>query len=79
MVAECEHCGAAYAAEQWPDGKIRPIGRIGCRCGQTSFAVMREDVTRELAVRTYGNDHGFAVWLRELLDDRLPDDAAVKK
>ncbi|PSQ26737.1 hypothetical protein BRD03_09045 [Halobacteriales archaeon QS_9_68_17] len=39
VVAECEHCGA----EQWPDGKIRPIGRIGCRCGRTSFAVMRDD------------------------------------
>ena len=36
------------------------------------------DVTRELAVWTYGNDHGFAVWVRELLADRLPDDAAVK-
>ncbi|NHN46979.1 TrmB family transcriptional regulator [Halostella sp. JP-L12] len=31
------------------------------------------DVTRELAVWTYGNDHGFAVWTRELLADRLPD------
>lgn len=37
------------------------------------------DVTRELAVWTYGNDHGFAVWMRELLNDRLPDDAAVKR
>ena len=33
------------------------------------------DVTRELAVWTYGNDHGIAVWMRELLADRLPDDA----
>lgn len=36
------------------------------------------DVTRELAVWTYGNDHGFAVWIRELLADRLPDDVAQK-
>ena len=29
------------------------------------------DVTNEMAVWTYGRDHGFAVWIRELLDDRL--------
>ncbi|WP_246998862.1 TrmB family transcriptional regulator [Halosolutus gelatinilyticus] len=28
------------------------------------------DVTQELAVWTYGRDHGFAVWIRELLNDR---------
>ncbi|SDR27832.1 TrmB family transcriptional regulator [Natronobacterium texcoconense] len=29
------------------------------------------DVVHETAVWTYGRDHGFAVWMRELLDDRL--------
>ena len=31
------------------------------------------NVVNEMAVWTYGRDHGFAVWIRELLDDRLPD------
>ncbi|MCU4924756.1 TrmB family transcriptional regulator [Halobacteria archaeon AArc-dxtr1] len=29
------------------------------------------DVTQQMAMWTYGHDHGFAAWLRELLDDRL--------
>ncbi|WP_121743983.1 TrmB family transcriptional regulator [Natronorubrum halophilum] len=29
------------------------------------------DVVQEVAVWTYGRDHGFAAWTRELLDDRL--------
>lgn len=29
------------------------------------------DVTQETAIWTYGHDHGFAAWIRELLDDRL--------
>lgn len=28
------------------------------------------DVVQETAIWTYGHDHGFAVWIRELLDDR---------
>jgi predicted nucleic acid-binding Zn-ribbon protein len=43
VVAECERCGAAYAAEQWSDGKIRLIGRSGCRCGQASFVAIEAD------------------------------------
>jgi sugar-specific transcriptional regulator TrmB len=31
------------------------------------------DVVNEMAVWTYGRDHGFAVWTRELLDDRLEE------
>ncbi|WP_226004916.1 TrmB family transcriptional regulator [Natrinema salinisoli] len=31
------------------------------------------DVVNETAVWTYGRDHGFAVWTRELLDDRLEE------
>lgn len=29
------------------------------------------DVIQEKAVWTHGRDHGFAIWIRELLDDRL--------
>ncbi|RKD93628.1 TrmB family transcriptional regulator [Halopiger aswanensis] len=29
------------------------------------------DVVQEMAVWTYGRDHGFAVWIRELLDNRI--------
>lgn len=34
------------------------------------------DCGRALAGWIYGRDHGFVVWIRELLDDRLaePDD-----
>ena len=28
------------------------------------------DVVQETAIWTYGHDHGLAVWIRELLDDR---------
>ncbi|WP_226482291.1 TrmB family transcriptional regulator [Natrinema amylolyticum] len=31
------------------------------------------NVVNEMAVWTYGRDHGFAVWIRELLDDRLAE------
>ncbi|WP_436346494.1 TrmB family transcriptional regulator [Natronorubrum sp. FCH18a] len=31
------------------------------------------DVINEMAVWTYGRDHGLAVWMRELLDDRLEE------
>ena len=31
------------------------------------------EVTQQVAVWTYGHDHGFAVWIRELLDDRLEE------
>ncbi|WP_408959931.1 TrmB family transcriptional regulator [Natrinema sp. 74] len=31
------------------------------------------NVVNEMAVWTYGRDHGFAVWIRELLDNRLTD------
>ncbi|WP_338141489.1 hypothetical protein [Natrinema saccharevitans] len=33
----------------------------------------RPAVVNEMAVWTCGRDHGFAVWIRELLDDRLAE------
>ncbi|WP_338042456.1 hypothetical protein [Natrialba hulunbeirensis] len=34
----CTDCQTAYAAEKWPDGKTRLIGRpAGCQCGSTEF------------------------------------------
>ncbi|WP_252699265.1 hypothetical protein [Natronosalvus vescus] len=41
VAATCTSCNAVYAAEAWPDGKVRPIGRReGCRCGETDFKVI---------------------------------------
>ncbi|MFP8958551.1 hypothetical protein ACLI4Y_17710 [Natrialbaceae archaeon A-CW3] len=41
VAATCTSCQAVYAAEAWPDGKVRPIGRReGCRCGETEFDVL---------------------------------------
>ena len=41
IAATCTDCGAVYAAEVWPSGKIRAIGRReGCRCGATTFEVL---------------------------------------
>ena len=37
------------------------------------------DVAQETAVWTYGHDHGFAVWTRELLADRFLDRAADRE
>ncbi|MFC4540933.1 TrmB family transcriptional regulator [Halosolutus amylolyticus] len=37
------------------------------------------DVVQETAVWTYGRDHGFAVWMRELLDSRLANRSADRE
>ncbi|WP_265109535.1 TrmB family transcriptional regulator [Halosolutus halophilus] len=37
------------------------------------------DVVRETAVWTYGRDHGFAVWTRELLDNRIEGGTADRE
>ena len=37
VLASCTECGAAYAAWQWPDGDIRPIGTDTCTCGSDTF------------------------------------------
>ena len=37
LMATCEHCGAVYAARQWPDGDVQPIGSGSCNCGSTDF------------------------------------------
>lgn len=39
VLAVCEQCGVGYAAERWPDGEVRVIGRDGCDCGSTDFLV----------------------------------------
>lgn len=55
VAAICTSCGAAYAAEQWSDEKIRPIGRReGCRCGGTSFEVV-DDSRSDLGSRSNSN------------------------
>ncbi|AHF98643.1 hypothetical protein HALLA_07055 [Halostagnicola larsenii XH-48] len=41
--ARCDECGAIYSAWKLPDGSIRIIGRKdGCRCGATSFQILRD-------------------------------------
>lgn len=44
IMAECVDCGNAYAAEEWPDGAIQPIGvKNGCSgCGSTEFQVIED-------------------------------------
>lgn len=45
VMAECEACESAYAARQWSDGTVQPIGSNRCRCGSTDFRVVDEEVT----------------------------------
>nr|WP_254532758.1 hypothetical protein [Natrinema gelatinilyticum] len=48
-IAECLNCGNAYAAKEWPDGTIQPIGtRNGCQCGSTEFQIVEETTTTDL-------------------------------
>lgn len=45
LIAACTDCGALYAATELSDGSILPIGqRDGCRCGNTSFTPVDEDL-----------------------------------
>lgn len=37
VMAECEACDSVYAAREWPDGKVQPIGSDRCQCGSTDF------------------------------------------
>ncbi|SFC56563.1 hypothetical protein SAMN05444422_110140 [Halobiforma haloterrestris] len=42
-IAKCLDCGAAYAAKEWPDGTIQPIGiRNGCQCGSSEFEIVEK-------------------------------------
>lgn len=43
VLAACENCGSVYAARQWPDGDIQPIGSDTCSCGSAAF-VLSDDV-----------------------------------
>ena len=53
---------------EWPGQLLmvdeRAIVAAGLKEGQLP------DVPQEMAVWTYGHDHGFAAWIRELLDNR---------
>lgn len=52
VAAVCTSCGTGYAAEEWADGTIRPIGqRNGCQCGGTSFDVLDGPKTEPSASR----------------------------
>jgi hypothetical protein len=39
-LAECEACGAVYAAREWPDGAIKTIGTDTCSCGASEFNLL---------------------------------------
>lgn len=54
---------------EWP-GKLLLVDKRAVVAGGIKESDL-PDVTHETAVWTHGNDHGFAVWIRELLDDRL--------
>jgi hypothetical protein len=46
-VAECDACGAVYAAREWPDGAVKTIGTDTCSCGASEFSLVEnvgEDV-----------------------------------
>ncbi|AGB36279.1 hypothetical protein Natoc_0414 [Natronococcus occultus SP4] len=48
-IAECLVCSSAYAAKEWTDGTIQPIGtRNGCRCGSTEFQALETTAPRGL-------------------------------
>lgn len=42
VMAECWSCKSAYAARQWADGTVQPIGSDQCSCGSTDFRVLDE-------------------------------------
>ncbi|TYL35961.1 hypothetical protein CV102_25140 [Natronococcus pandeyae] len=47
-LVECLECGSAYAAAQWPDGTVQPIGtKNGCQCGSTEFQAVEETSTTD--------------------------------
>ncbi len=54
-MAECLACGSAYAAKEWPDGTIQPIGtKNGCQCGSTEFQAIEDtDTTGYCEDETY--------------------------
>lgn len=47
VVAECGYCGTAYAARQWSDGTIQPIGSDQCSCGSTDFRVLDDELMED--------------------------------
>ncbi|SDK37128.1 TrmB family transcriptional regulator [Natronorubrum texcoconense] len=54
---------------EWPGQLLMVDQRAIVASGVTESDL--PDVVHEMAVWTYGRDHGLAVWMRELLDDRI--------
>ncbi|GAB3666891.1 TrmB family transcriptional regulator [Halopiger thermotolerans] len=67
VAADLESTNEVY--DEWPGQLLmvdhRSIVAAGVKDGDLP------DVVQEMAVWTYGRDHGLAVWIRELLDDRI--------
>lgn len=40
VAASCQTCGSVYAAREWPEGEIQPIGTERCSCGASRFTVI---------------------------------------
>lgn len=55
--------------DEWP-GQLLMVDQQAIVAGGIKESDL-PDVIQEMAVWTYGRDHGFAVWIRELLDDRI--------
>ncbi|MDS0475869.1 hypothetical protein [Natrinema sp. 1APR25-10V2] len=52
-IAACEQCGSLYAALEFADETLRPIGRRdGCQCGCTEFV----QVSGSLSESSDGDD-----------------------
>jgi hypothetical protein len=49
ILGECLACRSVYAAQQWTDGAIKPIGaKNGCRCGSTEFRAIEDPAPADL-------------------------------
>ncbi|WP_408957790.1 hypothetical protein [Natrinema sp. 74] len=47
-IAACEQCGSLYAALEFSDETLRPIGRRdGCQCGCTEFTAVDGSLSEE--------------------------------
>lgn len=57
--------------ESWPGQLVLVDKRAVVATGVNESDL--PDVTEGVAVWTHGRDHGFAAWIRELLDDRLAE------
>ncbi|UHQ98925.1 TrmB family transcriptional regulator (plasmid) [Natrinema zhouii] len=67
VTADLADTNSVYA--EWP-GQLLMVDKQSIVAGGIEESDL-PDVTQEVAVWTYGHDHGFAAWMRELLDNRL--------